>query len=457
MHNHLKQLAKDAKRQPDFRQKIKLRQHLNADAMFANLRHEFSKIPDHRQGSVEIPLQDALMSGFAMFSLKIPSLLAFDKRRKEEPHNLRTIYGIGQIPCDTQMRTILDPVPPASLRPTFRSLFRAVQRGKALEQMVFLEDHYLLNMDGTGIYSSAKVSSPYCLKKVLSNGQELYYQMMLGAAIVHPDFKEVIPLCPEMIVKQDGAKKQDCEQNAAKRFFSDLRREHPHLKLIVNEDALSPNAPHIRELQKNDLRFLLVVKPDDHVFLFDQVKAAAKAGKTSEFSMPGPHHPKILLYFRFINGVALNRSNPDLLVNFLRYWELDANGKTREWCWITDLTITEKNAYQLMRGGRARWKIENETFNTLKNQGYNLEHNFGLGKKHLSAVFALLAMLAFLVDQIQQLCCPLFKAAWEKCESKRELWEAIRALFRNFIIETMEHLYRALLDWKPLRLPESPG
>ncbi len=73
---------------------------------------------------------------------------------------------------------------------------------------------------------------------------------MLGAAIVHPDFKVVIPLCPEMIIKQDGQTKNDCERNAAKRFFERLRKDHPHLSLIINEDALSPNAPHIRDLEK---------------------------------------------------------------------------------------------------------------------------------------------------------------------------------------------------------------
>jgi hypothetical protein len=102
-----------------------------------------------------------------------------------------------------------------------------------------------------------------------------------------------------------------------------------------------------------------------------------------------------------------------------------------------------------MRGARARWKIENETFNTLKNQGYHFGHNFGLGKQHLSEVFVLLMMLAFLVDQIQQLCCPLFQAAWKKWKTKRSLWEKVRSKFHEFHIETMEDLFRALLDHRP--------
>ena len=113
--------------------------------------------------------------------------------------------------------------------------------------------------------------------------------------------------------------------------------------------------------------------------------------------------------------------------------------------WVTDLRVNTRNVYALMRGGRARWKIENETFNTLKNQGYNFEHNYGHGTKNLSVVFALLMMLAFLVDQIQQRCCLLFRAVWVKMGSKRMLWERLRSLFYAYQLESMRELLEALL------------
>ncbi len=114
--------------------------------------------------------------------------------------------------------------------------------------------------------------------------------------------------------------------------------------------------------------------------------------------------------------------------------------------WVTDFTITEDNMFKIMRGGRARWKIENETFNTLKNQGYNLGHNYGLGKKNLSMVFVMVMMLAFLVDQALQICCALFAAVWKKAGSKKSLWEDVRSLFKYFRIDSMETLYRALYN-----------
>ncbi len=417
------------------------RKHLSADALLAQVRSGFANIPEYRAGDTDIALADALMSAFAMFSLKLPSLLAYDKQRAEG--NLHTIYGIEHVPCDTSMRERLDPVSPESLRPLFTSVFRQVQRGKALEAMAFLDGHYLLALDGTGYFASKTIHCASCLQQVHRNGSITYYHQMLGAAIIHPDMREVIPLMPEPIVQQDGTDKNDCERHAAKRFVAKLRQDHPHLKCIVTEDSLSSNAPHIETLHAHDLHYILGVKEGDHAFLFQQVQAAEQAGRVTHYE----RHDRaaaLVHQFRFVNDVSLNASNADVRVNFMEYWER-GDGKVQHFSWVTDLRVNKRTVFHLMRGGRARWKIENETFNTLKNQGYHFEHNYGHGEKNLSVVFAMLMMLAFLVDQTQQLCCGLFQAVWAKLGSKRLLWERMRALFYDYAFASMRQLFEALL------------
>jgi hypothetical protein len=418
-----------------------VRKHLSADALFHVVRSGFADIPDPRCADVDISLMDTLMSAFAMFSLKAPSLLAFDKERAEG--NLHTIYGIQRVPCDTYMRERLDPLSPKWLRPVFKSVFRQLQRGKALEEMVFLDDHYLLALDGTGYFSSPTIHCASCLHTGHRNGSVTYAHQMLGAAIIHPDVRAVIPLMPEPIGQDDGTDKNDCERNAAKRFVVKLRQDHPHLKFIVTEDSLSSNAPHIETLQHHDLRYILGVKEGDHAFLFQQIQAAEHAGRVTYYER---HDRAVgrLHRFRFVNDVPLNASNVDVRVNFIEYWEIGAT-KVPHFSWVTDLRVSKRNVFHLMRGGRARWKIENETFNTLKNQGYNFEHNYGHGEQHLSVVFAMLMMLAFLVDQTQQLCCALFQAVWAKLGSKRLLWERMRALFYDYAFASMRQLFEALL------------
>ena len=418
------------------------RKHLSADALFRIVRTGFADLPDHRSGDAEISLTDALMSAFAMFSLKSPSLLAFDQQRAEG--NLGTIYGIEHVPCDTQMRELLDPVFPESLRPLFKRIFRQLQRGKALERMAFLDDYYLLSLDGTGYFSSKTIHCTSCLQKVHANGSVTYYHQMLGAALVHPDVREVIPFMPEPIVKQDGTDKNDCEQNAAKRFMAKLRQDHPHLKFIITEDSLSSNAPHIETLRAHQLHYILGVKEGDHAYLFKQVEMAEQIGRVAHYER---HDRAMALVhrFRFVNDVPLNESHADVRVNFIEYWEIGED-QVQHFSWVTDLWVNKRNVYHLMRGGRARWKIENETFNTLKNQGYHFEHNYGHGTQNLSVVFAIVMMLAFVVDQTQQLCCALFRAVWAKLGSKRLLWERLRALFYDYQLASMRELLTALFS-----------
>src|SRR5437867_10941580 len=417
------------------------RKHLSADALFRLVRSGFATIPDARLSDTEISVTDALMSPFAMFSVKSPSLLAFDKERTEG--NLKTIYGIEHVPCDTYMRELLDPLCPEALRPLFKSVFRQLQRGKALEPLAFLEDYYLVALDGTGYFSSKTIHCASCLHKVHRNGSRTYYHQMLGAAIFHPDMRAVIPLMPEPIVKQDGTAKNDCERNAAKRFIAKLRKDHPHLRFIMTEDSLSSNAPHIETLQAHGLRYILGVKDGDHAFLFEQVEAAEQAGRVTAY-VRHDRPAGVIHRFRFVNDLPLNASNPNVRVNFIEYWEIGPH-KVQHFSWVTDLRVSKRNVYHLMRGGRARWKIENETFNTLKNQGYNFEHNYGHGEDNLSVVFAMLMMLAFLVDQTQQLGCALFQAVWAKLGSKRRLWERMRALFYDYAFASMRQLFEGLL------------
>ena len=419
-----------------------IRKDLNADSLIKLVKNTFTDIPDCRKNNASIPLIDALMSGFAIFSLKEKSLLDFTKNQEKHGDNLRSIYGIESNITDTHLREMLDPINPESIRPAFKKVFNKLQRAKVLEGFTFLDDYFLLSLDGSGYFSSQKVHCEHCMEKKSRDGKITYHHQILGAAIVHPDKREVIPLFPELIQKQDGNTKNDCERNAAKRFLEKFRKDHPKLKVIIIEDGLSSNAPHIKELKAHHCRFILGAKPDDHTFLFNQVAALNTLGKATELQID---EGDITHKFLFYNDLPLNESNQDVRINFLEYWEINRKtNKTQHFTYVTDFNITSENAYFLMRGGRARWKIENETFNTLKNQGYHFEHNYGHGYQHLSNTFASLMMLAFLVDQSLQITCSLFKAAMKKCGTRTNFWSRVRSSFFELAFDSMNKIYEAI-------------
>lgn len=430
--------------------RVQMRGALSAPGLLREVRKCFEPISDPVAGRKRV-LADYLMSGLAVFGLKFPSLLKFDRGARTNENvreNLKHLYGIADAPCDTALRERLDEVDPVALRGAFKRVFALLQRGKGLEGFTWL-DHYLLSVDGTGYFSSSRVHCKHCCEKRHRNGQVTYCHQMLGAVLVHPEQREVFPLAPEAIEKGDGARKNDCERNAGKRLLARVRREHPHLKLLVVEDALASNGPHIRLLRSLDMRFVLGVKPGDHAHLFAWVDATPGTRIFEKTDAAG-----VLRQYRYLNGAPLNDANFDLEVNFLECRETRPGKRTQCFSWVTDVAVTEANAEALMRAGRARWRIENETFNTLKNQGYGFEHNYGHGDNHLATVFAQLMMLAFLIDQVQQRSCRLFQAARARAERPLYFWDEVRSLVKTFRFRDWETLYGAIAFGIRPREPE---
>ena len=135
------------------------------------------------------------------------------------------------------------------------------------------------------------------------------------------------------------------------------------------------------------------------------------------------------------------------------YYECtNAKGEVKTFTWITGIKLTKANVYKVMRMGRSRWKIENETFNTLKNQGYNFEHNFGHGQDHLCTIFAFLMMLAFCVDQIQQSSCQYFKKILQELKTRIKFWEVIRSVFKIIPCINMKQVFFCIADMYQIRL-----
>jgi len=416
---------------------------LSASGMLQKIHSVFNEVsesPKSPQGAkTKIPLSDCLMSGLAVFGLKFPSLLQFDDSQEDDAikHNLKALYGINEAPCDTSMRARLDEVDPRSLRPAFTSIFSLIQRGKVLEDYKILGKYLLIACDGTGMFSSNTVHCENCCEKHHKDGQITYYHQMLGAVVVHPDQKEVFPLCPEPISKADGSAKNDCEQNAMKRLLADFQREHPRLEAIFTEDALSAKGPYLQRILEIGAHFIVNVNPTGNPSLFEWLKGVPLEKKTITTK-------KESIELQFYNGLPLNDSNHSLLVNFIDCVIRDKKGRVTHFSWITDLLVTQDNVYSIARAGRARWHIENETFNTLKNQGYQFEHNFGHGYKNLSHVFGLLMFLAFLIDQVQQRCCGLFQEALERAKRKTRFWEKLRVYVLEFYVDSWAALFAAM-------------
>lgn len=427
---------------------MNIKKHLSFSALRTKMSEIFSSIPDQRQQKkISISQHDALMSGFACMHFQDSSLLQFQKRLEEDQHknNLRTLFDVQNIPSDTQMREIIDEVSSDHFRPIFKDYYSRLQRGKHLEQFQIFPGMYYCPMDGSEFHSSKDVHCEQCLTKEHKKGEITYSHQILQGGIAHPDCSEVIPFMPEHIVNTDGATKQDCEMNAAKRYIQILKKEHPQMGFLLGGDSLFSRQPIIEDVLDLNMHYLFAAKPEDHKVMMRTIDEYQDMDEIEFLDKKDRRH-----VYEWILNVPLNGNKETINVNFLRCTIYTKNGKDEEIIayrnsWVTDIKISKENIVTLVKAGRCRWKNENELFNVMKNHGYCMEHNYGHGQKNLAYNFYLLTLLAFTIHQIFELTDNLYQACRKKCGSKKHLWETIRSYIKIIIFDTWEKLLEFVL------------
>lgn len=419
---------------------------------FSNLvslaRERFSGLTDPRKRLNEdsYPLDDAVMSALAMFHFQDPSFLKFQEALQDTDRksNLTTLFGVSKVPKSTQMRTLLDGVAPAEVGKVFDDFLRRANDTKLLSRFKFLDGRYLLLLDASQYFSSNKCSCPTCLQAESKDGTVRFHHQILQMVLAKPGLKHVLPFAAEEVCRQDGTTKEDCEINAAKRLIPRIAASHSHMDLVIVADGLYSHVPFVELLKKYHLSFILVAKPGDHHALFEDLiglREAGAVGKIERKDSQGRQH-----IYEFCNEVGV-RGDGVMKANWFSYRLINKDGKVGyQNTWITDFKVTAQNVEELVEAGRSRWKIENETFNTLKNQGYQIEHNFGHGENHLSFVLFLLNLLAFTIHQILEMKDKLFQQLYEKIASRKELWGHLRAMVNTFVFESWNFLMKFMLD-----------
>ena len=407
----------------------------------------FNQIKDYRQaGKTDYSIHDCFMSGFAMMFFQDSALIEFQRRMQEKfnQNNLKTMFKVSNLPKDTQFREVLDNAPFSEVKKIFADFFRLLQRGKQLEAFRFMDNRYLVPIDGSGYFSSSKIECAGCLKKKSKKGETRYEHHILQAVIVCPGQKQVIPLAPEPITNKDGGKKQDCEINAGKRILKDIRKTHPKLKIIITADGLYSKQPFIDALKKQRMSYILIAKKMDHKVLFNWVDEFKQMKQMSVLEFKD--NKDRLHRYEWYNGLPLNGTADADNINFFEYSLFNKGKRTYHNTWVTDIEINRSNVKRLAEGGRAKWKIENETFNTLKNQGYHIEHNYGHGKKNLSNTFFMLNLLAFFMHQIFETADLLYQKCRKKFSARKEYWNQIRCTFRIILFDSWKDMMNLILD-----------
>jgi len=448
---------------------------LRFSAIIKDFREEFSKVEDSRM-MPEYPIEDIIMSVFAMMFFQDPSLLQFQKRMKEERNrnNLESLFGVKSIPSDGTIRNVLDKIDSDILQKVSFIIFSHLQRSGKLKEFINLDKYYYVAIDGTQYFTSYKCHCDKCLTTKKKGEAIRYSHSVIQATLVDPGQKFIIPLLSEEIVNDpdnDKYDKQDSEHKAAKRLLVKLRQHLPKLKIIILGDDLYSHEPMIELLKELKMSFILTAKSTSHKELSEfldsekkliksvisettvniskkkRLKQLKKIGKTKK----DLEEPKVKKrYYKQIEVSEYKYYNGDVPINanyktFVNYFELktyeDFAKETLFYSsWVTDLDISKNNIKKLVEGGRGRWNIENRQFLTTKKGGYNLEHNFGHGSENLSFNFYILNVLAFLVHQILHITSEDFNKFKELVGSYFGMYNYMKSALMFFVFKSFDEI-----------------
>jgi hypothetical protein len=425
---------------------------LRFDDLQAIFHQHIKHLPDHRKPSPNIrsTIPDAVLGALGIFFTQSPSFLEY-QRRLQHPtghNNAQTLFGVEKIPCDNQIRTLLDPIAPSHFDPVFVEVFERLAPHHLFDGCRVLGDQLFGAMDGTNYFSSQALSCQNCLRRQLSNGQTLYDHSAITPVVVCPGRAQVIAFPPEYIMPQDGHDKQDCEQMAGKRWLhKHANAVAPHHVTLLGDDLYSKQPFGALALEKG-CNFILVCTPDSHPKLYERVAfwQANDGIAACESRHWNGRFTEVSLY-RSLNDVLLLDGKDALSVNWFERTVI--NAKTGEQLYhnsfITNHRVTAENVAAVAQAGRGRWKIENENNNVLKTKGYHVEHNFGHGQQYLAAVMLSLNLLAFLFHTVLEWSDDKYALLRRVLVRRQTFFDDLRAFTRDMVFESWDHLIDFML------------
>ena len=449
-----------AKKTPEFKKVF------NFDSLVRKLHQLIESFPDPRTGkNISKSMKDAALGAFSIFFTQSPSFLAYQTSMQETQgqNNADSLFGINEILSDNHIRKLLDEVHPSYIFPLFNYIFDGLNACGYLDEFRSFNNNLLIALDGTQYYSSSSnnIHCDGCSQRHhKKDGSITYSHSAVLAALVKPGSNKAISLTPEYITPQDGHEKQDCETAAAKRWLGAYgpMLKQLGLRVTITGDDLYCHQPLCEIMLDKDLAldFILVCKEESHKTLYEYVEFLNDDIQTVEVKRWEGKRLFTDTYY-FLNGVPLRDGKDALEVNWCKIITKNESGKVvYKNAFATNFEVTENNVIEIVTDGRARWKIENENNNVLKTKGYHLEHNFGHGKKNLSALLMTFNLLAFLFHTVLDLMDEKYKLIRKTLPTRKTFFQDIRALTRYIWFDSWNQLMIFMLRGLKLKIPIEP-
>ena len=414
----------------------------------------FARLPDPRRGrNRRYAMRDIAMAALSVFFMQSPSFLAHQRALAERRtrSNAHTLFGLARIPCDNHIRQLLDGVPPAHFDEQFHAIVGDLQAHGALAPMRRLDARVLVALDGTEFFRSRNIHCPNCSTRKRNDATTEYFHQMVAATVVAPGQPRTVPMPPAFVRRRDGAAKQDCERQAAKRWLQRHGRRCAALRPVYLGDDLYACQPICQAMLDSGGDFLLTAKPDSHKTLYEYLDGVRLPTRRAA---SGTGTRRRIHRYRWMTDLPIRDGDDALRVNWLEITSSRPDATvTYHATFVTSLDVDRDNVAELADCARARWKIENETFNVLKHHGYHFEHNFGHGNDTLASVLVVLNLLAFALHAACELTETLWQQARQRLGARTRLFEHLHTVTAYQVFPSWNALMVLLATGGPAAQP----
>lgn len=431
--------------------------------MLGAFRQTALALPDSRQGrNKRYALADAASCALSVFFLQSQSFLEFQRRMQQEisRSNCQTLFGVQDIPCDNQIRNLLDGLDPDAFGQLFPLCLDTLREHGALAPFQRLGGRLLVALDGIQIHRSDSVCCQQCATRHVGAAKtKQYFHTMLAATVVADGHNRVLPLMPEFVQpQQDPAaeqpelseeqRKQDCERNAAKRWLpAHMGELRPYRPVFLGDDLYCCQSL-CRLVRALGADFLFVCQPSSHKRLYELLHDDF-IHSTGWLRTRNRKRQVERQRFRWMRGVPVRDSNDAVPGSWIEF-SIERHGKrTYLNTFFTSLEVTADNVAAIARAGRARWAIENEGFNCLARHGYNIKRNFGHGRDGLANLLATLNLFAFALHAALDCVSDLWRQCRDRAGTRRGFFEALRFLTQWFCFPCWTALFETMLRQRP--------
>jgi hypothetical protein len=412
---------------------------------FPELNHWLDRLPDSRvQDACIYSTRFLAWWGLALYLFQLSSRRQLDfELRDGGPQvlaNLNRLADTAQttLPVHDTLDHFIEHVRLDGWERLRTQFVQRLLRMKALDAARLLGRPVLL-LDATGLLCFHRRHCEYCLTQ-RHGKQTLYFHHVLEAKLLGPG-GVVVSLGSEFIDNDDRADsqgksademKQDCELRAAQRLLPRLKKEYPQLPFVLALDSLYGCGTLFALAQELKWSFVVTFKEGRTPTLWREFRTLLPECPQNVLRQVWKDEPT--QEFRWVNQLTYEDSEGrSWKLNALECTETAADGSTQYFAWLTPLPVNRKTVEEIaQKGGRYRWKIENEGFNRQKNSGLNLEHVYSIDPEKWKAYYLLL-QIAFIIVQLLERGSLLRRLAEEAGRPVWKLFGSLRNVARRLL------------------------